>query len=61
MDAVLQRPKRCQRHLLKLKRNETDDFDERQQIESVMVEGLKEKNKISENESIVVKTMTGVY
>jgi len=26
-----------------------------------MVEGLKEKNKISENESIVVKTMTGVY
>ncbi len=26
-----------------------------------MVEGLKEKNKISENENIVVKTMTGVY
>ena len=26
-----------------------------------MVEGLQEKNKISENESIVVKTMTGVY
>ena len=26
-----------------------------------MVEGLKEKNTISENENIVVKTMTGVY
>lgn len=26
-----------------------------------MVEGLKQKNKINENEQIVVKTMTGVY
>ena len=26
-----------------------------------MIEGLQQKNKLSENESIVVKTMTGVY
>ena len=26
-----------------------------------MVEGLKQENRLSENEKVVVKTMTGVY